>query len=94
MIFTPPEWGREMMPIPESTPIYDFLIQRDCRHLYNWVEDSKTLICGLSGKSYTLKEISARVEALSRSLSRELGWSPNSGSPMDKVIGIFSFNTV
>ncbi|KAJ5220197.1 NRPS-like protein biosynthetic cluster [Penicillium chermesinum] len=94
MILTPPEWGREMMPIPESTPIYDFLMQRDNRHLYNWVEDSKTLICGLSGNSYTLHVIHTRVEALARSLSHELGWAPNSGSPEDKVVGIFSFNTL
>lgn len=94
MIFTPPEWGREMLPIPESTPLYDFIIQRDCRHLYNWVEDSKTLICGASEKAYTLQTISARVEALARSMSHELGWLPNSGSAADKVVGIFSFNTV
>ncbi|BCS23694.1 putative NRPS-like protein biosynthetic cluster [Aspergillus puulaauensis] len=94
MIFTPPEWGRAMMPIPDSLPIYDFLLQRDNRHLYNWTADSPTLTCAVSDKSYTLQTIATRVDALSRSLSRELGWGPNAGSPWDKVIGIFSFNTI
>ncbi|KAL4928071.1 uncharacterized protein BDV17DRAFT_298800 [Aspergillus undulatus] len=94
MIFTPPTWGREMMPIPDSSPIYDFLVQRDNRHLYNWTEGSQTLACAHSGRSYTLNDIQSRVDALSRSLSHELGWSPNEGSPWDKVIGIFSFNTI
>lgn len=94
MIFTPPEWGRDMMPIPDSLPIYYFLLQRDNRHLYHWTPDSPTLTCAVSDKSYTLQTIATRVDALSRSLSRELGWGPNAGSFWDKVIGIFSFNTV
>ncbi|KAL4922592.1 hypothetical protein BDW62DRAFT_215651 [Aspergillus aurantiobrunneus] len=94
MIFTSPAWGRDMMPIPESKPVYDFLVQRDNRHLYTWTDDTATLICALSGRSYTLRTIASRVESLSRSLSHELGWSPNTGSPWDKVIGIFSFNTI
>ncbi|KAL6232847.1 hypothetical protein BDW75DRAFT_242605 [Aspergillus navahoensis] len=40
------------------------------------------------------KTIAERVDALARSLGRELAWSPNTGSPWDKVIGIFSFNTL
>ncbi|KAL4880710.1 hypothetical protein BJY04DRAFT_207902 [Aspergillus karnatakaensis] len=94
MIFTPPEWGREMMPIPESLPIYEFLLKRDSRQIYNITEGRATLTCAQSDKSYTLETIQERVDALSRSLGHELGWSPNEGSSWDKVIGIFSFNTI
>ncbi|KAL5343854.1 hypothetical protein BJX70DRAFT_351911 [Aspergillus crustosus] len=94
MVFTPPEWGSQMRPIPDSVPIHEFLFKRENRDLYNWKEDTPTLTCAQSGKSYTFKTIQERVDALSRSLSHELGWSPNAGSPWDKVIGIFSFNTI
>lgn len=93
MIFTPPEWGRQMLPIPDSS-IYDFIIKRDNRDLYDWTEEAPALTCAQSGHSYTLKTIASRVDALSRSLSHELGWAPNTGSPEDKVVGILSFNTV
>lgn len=94
MIFTPPAWGPEMMAIPASCPIHEFLIQRDSRHLYEWSEEKPALVCAVSGQSYTIKAIADRVDALARSLGRELGWSPNTGSPWSKVVGIFSFNTV
>ncbi|KAL3430054.1 hypothetical protein BDV09DRAFT_189603 [Aspergillus tetrazonus] len=94
MIFTPPVWGPEMMAIPASRPIHEFLVQRDSRHLYDWSEEKPALVCAVSGQSYTIKTIADRVDALARSLGRELGWSPNTGSPWSKVVGIFSFNTL
>ncbi|KAL4995967.1 hypothetical protein BDV10DRAFT_122716 [Aspergillus recurvatus] len=94
MVFTPPAWGPEMMAIPASSPIHEFLIKRDNRHLYSWSTEKPALVCAVSGQSYTITTIAERVDALARSLGRELGWSPNTGSPWDKVIGIFSFNTL
>ncbi|KAI9648950.1 hypothetical protein NHQ30_001516 [Ciborinia camelliae] len=50
--------------------------------------------CGISGKTYTLSEQVRRVDHLSRALSNELGWQPNIGTEWDKVMGIFSVNTI
>lgn len=50
--------------------------------------------CGITGKTYTLPEQAKRVEHLARALSKELGWQPNTGTEWDKVMGIFSLNTV
>jgi len=50
--------------------------------------------CGLSGKTFTAAELADRVEYLARALSKEFGWHPNKGTEFDKVIGIFSLNTV
>jgi len=50
--------------------------------------------CGLSGKSYSALEVKERVDLLARGLSKELGFHPNQGTEYDKVIGVFSVNTV
>jgi ribosome assembly protein SQT1 len=50
--------------------------------------------CGLTGRSYSALDLADRVEFLARSLAKEFGWQPNRGSEWDKIIGIYSFNTV
>jgi len=50
--------------------------------------------CGLSGKTFTAVELVDRVEFLARALSKEFEWHPNKGTEFDKVVGIFSLNTV
>lgn len=50
--------------------------------------------CGLSGRTYSVKEMVVRVELLARALSKELGWEPNQGTEWDKVAGVFALNTV
>ncbi|KAL6712841.1 hypothetical protein ACLMJK_009553 [Lecanora helva] len=41
-----------------------------------------------------MSEVKFRVAALAKSLAKSLGWSPDRGSPWDKVVGIFSYNTI
>jgi hypothetical protein len=50
--------------------------------------------CGLTGKTYNPVEVKERVDFLSRAIAKRMGWKPNEGTPWDKVIAIFSFNTV
>lgn len=50
--------------------------------------------CGISGKTYSMLETRQRVDFLARALCKELGWSPNEGSEYDKIIGVFSMNTI
>jgi hypothetical protein len=57
--------------------------------------DSKNpFTCGLSGRTFTGFEMKERVESLAKALAQELGWKPNVGTEWDKVIGIFSLNSV
>jgi len=51
-------------------------------------------ICGLTGKSFSALEVKERVDYLARGLAKEFGWAPNKGSEWDKVVGVFSVNTV
>ena len=50
--------------------------------------------CGLSGTTYPCHEVRNRVTALAAGLSKELGFHPNKGNEWDKVICIYSLNTV
>lgn len=50
--------------------------------------------CGLTGASYTQREVLARSEYLARALANDLQWDPNLETPWDKVICIFSLNSV
>lgn len=50
--------------------------------------------CGLTGIEYSALEVRDRVEYLARALSKELGWHPNKGTEWDKVVGLFSVNTL
>ena len=57
--------------------------------------DSKDpFTCGISGKSYTYEQVKERSEQLAQALSAELAWKPNFGNEYNKVMGIFTLNTV
>jgi hypothetical protein len=94
MPFVPPSWVPELpFDPPDSVSICDFMLDdRFGRHPLGYSHNPFT--CGLTGKTYTSLDVKERVEWLARGLSKELGFQPNSGSEWDKVIAVFSVNTV
>lgn len=50
--------------------------------------------CGLSGRSYTASEVKQRTDYLARAISKKLEFAPNEGTEWDKVVALFSLNTV
>jgi hypothetical protein len=50
--------------------------------------------CGLTGKTYSAKEVKSRTAFLARAISRKLGFSPNEGTEWDKVVCVYSLNAV
>jgi len=94
MVFYPPKWVPEL-PIdpPDTVPIHEFMLDDQYgRHPLH--HSKQPFTCGLSGTGYSALEVRDRVGALGRALSKELGWKPNEGTEWDKVIGVFSLNTV
>lgn len=93
MVFTPPSSAGTLPPIPDNIPISEFMLSESygrvplgqSRHPYT---------CGFTGRSYSPLEVVTRVENLSRALSKEFNWQPNQGTEWDKVLGVFSLNTV
>ncbi|OJJ48220.1 hypothetical protein ASPZODRAFT_165133 [Penicilliopsis zonata CBS 506.65] len=93
MVFTPPEWVAKLPPIPDHIPIADFVLdERYGRAPLGYSRDPFT--CGLTGKTYSALDVVERVDFLSRALANEFDWAPNRGTEWDKVIGVFSLNTI
>lgn len=94
MVFTPPSWVPQLpMDPPDSIPISEFMLS-DKYGRHPLQHSRPPFTCGLTGAEYSALEVRERVNALARGLSKELGWLPNKGTEWDKVIGVFSVNTV
>lgn len=50
--------------------------------------------CGLTGKTYTYAEATRRTDRIARALGRRMGWNPREGTAWDKVVAVFSANTI
>lgn len=93
MVFYPPKWTGELPPIPQDIPISEFMLnERYGRLPISQSRDPFT--CAVTGKSYSAREVTERVDYLARGLAKELNWGVNEGTEWDKVLGIFSVNTV
>jgi hypothetical protein len=94
MPFRPPSWVPQLpFDPPDSISIAEFMLEEHYgRHPLGYSRPMFT--CGLTGKAYSALEVKERVDYLARGLAKELGWQPNKGSEWDKVIGVFSVNTV
>ena len=93
MVFTAPNWVDPLPAIPDNIPISEFMLNEQYgRHP---VKDSRDpFTCGFTGKTYSAAEMVQRVDSMARGLAEELGWEVNKGTEWDKVLGIFSYNTV
>lgn len=94
MVFRSPDWVPKLpFDPPDSVPISEFMLNEvHGRHPLGYSKDPFT--CGLSGKSYSALDVKERVDHLSKALAKEFGWHPNEGTEWDKVVGVFSLNTV
>lgn len=90
MIFSSPPWVQPVaQQAPDSIPVGDFVLARKPA-----AEDKAPFLDALSGHSYSIETLQSRVDNLARGLAHDLDWSPNTGSPWDKVVAIHSLNTV
>ncbi|KAL4869853.1 hypothetical protein BDV12DRAFT_208180 [Aspergillus spectabilis] len=94
MIFSSPSWVPDIpCEIPDSITVGQFALQGNAS-LPPQSGGKHPFVDAITGKSYSSKTLVERVEVLSRSLAQEFGWSPNEGAPEDKVVGIYSWNTL
>ena len=94
MVFVPPSWVPALaMGPPDSTPLSEFMLdERWGRRTFGVSRAPFT--CGVSGDSFTIEEVKSRVDALRKGFADEVNWTPNAGSEWDKVVAVFSVNTV
>jgi hypothetical protein len=92
MIFKRPA-QEHALDVPDSVPIWKFMLFEDYGR-FAMAKSRHPQVCGVTGLSYSIYEVKKRVDYLARALAQELGWHPNQNSEWDKVVGVFSVNTV
>lgn len=93
MVFLPDKTFGQLGTVPGHIPISEFILnEQHGRVPHNISRDPFT--CGLSGRSYSSREVVDRVEFIACALAKELGWGPNQGTEWDKTLAVFTLNTV
>lgn len=93
MPFYPPSWVPKLRDPPDTVSIERFMLDENYGR-YPLGYSNPPFTCGLTGKAYSALEVKERVDYLARALSKELHFDPNDGTEYDKVIAVFSVNTV
>ena len=93
MVFLPHSWAGNLPYPPDDVSICDFMLNEKSGRL-PFSNSRDPFTCGISGRTYSTAQVAQRVEALARALAKEFGWHPNKGSEWEKVVAIYSFNSV
>ena len=79
--------------MPDSITLEEFL--RDDKYGRRALSASRNpYTCGLSGKTYSAPDVVARTDSLARAIGKRLSFDPLDGTEWDRVVGLFSLNTV
>ncbi|VUC33245.1 unnamed protein product [Clonostachys rosea] len=93
MVFYPPSWVPDLPDIPDSISLEDFLNnEKHGRHAIHASRNPFT--CGLTGKTYSAQEASQRTDHLARAIRTRFSFNPDEGTEWDRVLAIFSLNTI
>ncbi|KAK1833092.1 hypothetical protein QBC39DRAFT_346771 [Podospora conica] len=94
MVFYPPPWVPKLpFDPPDSISIGDFM-KSEIHGRREIAKSRNPFTCGITGKTFTTAEAHRRSDNVAKALSKVMGWEVNVDSPWDKVIGVFSFNTI
>ena len=93
MPFVPPPWVPELPTVPSHISVEQFMLDENFGR-YPLGYSRAPFKDGLSGKEYSFLEVKERVDYVARALGKELGFKPNEGSEWDKVVAVFSVNTI
>lgn len=93
MIIHPPKWVPQIPSIPDSTLILDFLLQENFGRP-KLSQPHSSFVCGISGREYSVPEVSERMTSIAKGLLKNLQWEINSETQWEKVVGVFAFNSV
>ncbi|TEA20372.1 Acyl-CoA ligase AFT1-1 [Colletotrichum sidae] len=94
MVFTSPSWVPQLpFDPPDSITIAEFMSNEKYGR-YSLSKARNPYTCGLTGKTYTAQEVKQRTDLLARAISKKLGFAPNEDTEWDKVVGLFSLNTI
>ncbi|KAF2636326.1 acetyl-CoA synthetase-like protein [Massarina eburnea CBS 473.64] len=94
MPFYSPPWVPKLpFDPPNHITVADFILEEH-HGRYPLGYSRPMFTCGITGKEHTTLEVRDRVDYLARGLAKELGWQSNKGTEWDKIVGVFSVNTL
>lgn len=79
--------------IPDSITVAEF-ISNDKYGRHPIKTSRRPFTCGMTGRSYTIEEVNERVNSLAKSLHAILKFDVEGGTEWDRVVAIYSLNTV
>jgi len=89
-----------MDPVADDIPISELMLNEKYGR-YSLDKSRPPFVCGLTGDSYTWRQVAQRTDYLARALKHELnltsiheGNKENGFNQMEKVVGVFSVNCV
>ncbi|KAL2757754.1 hypothetical protein ACRALDRAFT_2097219 [Sodiomyces alcalophilus JCM 7366] len=94
MVFTSPSWVPSLPIDPPDTVSLDEFMTTEKYGRHPLAKSRNPFTCGLTGKTYTTSEVKQRVEFLARALAKRLDFAPNEGTEWDKVVALYSLNTI
>ncbi|KAF5003684.1 hypothetical protein FDECE_9769 [Fusarium decemcellulare] len=94
MVFTPPP-STPKLPFdpPDSVSIPEFVFTENYGRK-PFAKSRNPYTCGISGKTYTTAEVIEREDLLARALAKRLGYDAGEGTEWDRVVGVYSLNTI
>ncbi|KAK0655893.1 hypothetical protein B0T16DRAFT_315553 [Cercophora newfieldiana] len=94
MVFYPPAWVPKLpFDPPDSITVGEFT-RNEIYGRRPITKSRNPFTCGITGKTFTTAQSHERSDLIAKALSKIMGWEPNADSPWDKVVGIFSLNTI
>ncbi|KAH8659630.1 hypothetical protein BGZ61DRAFT_465245 [Ilyonectria robusta] len=94
MVFTPSE-SLPKLPHdpPDSITIAEF-VNNEKYGRYPVARARNPFTCGITGKTYTMAEVLQREDFMARAIGKRLGYDICDGTEWDRVVGLFSLNTI
>ncbi|CAG9939606.1 unnamed protein product [Clonostachys rosea f. rosea IK726] len=96
MVFTAPEWVPKLFieaDPPDTVTIGEFMANE--KYGRTPIAQSRNpYTCGITGKTYSAAEVIVREDHLARALSKELNFHPRERTEWDKIVCLYSVNTI
>ncbi|GJN81302.1 hypothetical protein PLIIFM63780_004835 [Purpureocillium lilacinum] len=93
MVFLPPPWSPKLPVPPDSITVEEFVnSEKYGRRLFALSRPPYT--CGLTGTTRSSAQVAERVDHLSRAIGKRLGFNPHEGTEWDRVVALYSLNTI
>ncbi|UNI24275.1 hypothetical protein JDV02_010035 [Purpureocillium takamizusanense] len=93
MVFLPPPWLPKLPDPPDSITVEEFInSEKHGRRVLALSRPPYT--CGLTGTTRSSAQVAQRVDHLSRAIGKRLGFSPREGTEWDRVVALYSLNTI